>query len=163
MSDKKTLFDDFQKIQKELKTVGKNTDGFNYRYADIDQVWSHVRNIIQDNNFIVINRIEDSKLVTNAVHKSGEELVSSMQIIQTDPQKKGAEITYYRRYNLLALFNIIVAGEDTDAKDTEQTTDQFKAEVNKMTDLDGLRELWASVDEEKQKIITTRVDILNSK
>lgn len=162
MSEKKenTFFEDFQKIQKELKTVGKNTDGYNYRYADLDQVWDKVRDIIQKNNFIVYSFVRDGIVTTNATHKDGELIQSELLITQTDPQKKGAEITYYRRYNLLAIFNIIVAGEDTDAKDTGQTTDEFKKQVSEMVDVDGLRQLH---EEYKKAGDNERCEIINAR
>jgi predicted nucleotide-binding protein (sugar kinase/HSP70/actin superfamily) len=51
-----------------------------------------------------------------ALHQTGEKLSSCIPFSgNTDPQEKGKEITYAKRYNINAIFNVIVGDEDNDA------------------------------------------------
>lgn len=120
METKKTMFDSLLKIQKELKTISKNKQAFKGKYATIEKVWESIRNLIAENGFVVYNQsvMRDSKngLLTTAKHETGESIDSFIEYSSNeDPQERGKEITYYRRYNINSIFNVIVEGEDNDA------------------------------------------------
>lgn len=116
-----SMFEDFQKIQKSMPVIGRNktgdTGGRKYKYADIDKIWEIANPIIAANNFIVTHEVTAEGVKTIAIHSSGEKLESLISYTKTDkPQDMGKIITYYRRYNICAIFNIIVADEDDDGK-----------------------------------------------
>jgi len=66
------------------------------------------------NWLLVTHFIQNGNLVTRIADiETEEELESFFPMNATDPQKVGSEITYWKRYNLVALFNIC-ADEDDD-------------------------------------------------
>jgi hypothetical protein len=127
--DKKpTMFESLLAIQKELKTVTKNKKGYSGTYADIENVWESIRLIINSNGFVVLHQVTFEGVKTKALHISGESIESFIPFISwdkrenekgkisyRDPQEQGKEITYAKRYNINAIFNVIVADEDNDA------------------------------------------------
>lgn len=110
------LYHDLLKIQKSLKTVVKDKKAFKGSYATIENVWESIRKTINDNNFVVTHSAIQEGVRTTAIHCSGEVIQSLFPWSDNkDPQEKGKEITYAKRYNINAIFNVIVADEDTDA------------------------------------------------
>lgn len=114
------MFEDFKKVQEIMPVIGQNkkvTGSFSFKYADIEKVWEKIHPIISENNFVVTHSITPEGVKTIAWHKSGEKLESTIDITEkSKPQDKGKEITYYKRYNICAIFNIIIAEEDNDGK-----------------------------------------------
>lgn len=116
-----TMFEDFKKIQDEMPVIGQNKTvkgAFSFKYADITKIWEIARPIIAKNNFVVTHEITEAGVKTIAIHKSGEKLSTLIPFSNIDikPQDKGKEITYYKRYNVCAIFNIIIDEEDNDGK-----------------------------------------------
>jgi hypothetical protein len=159
MENAKTMFNSLLKVQGELTTIAKNKKAFKGSYATIEQVWESIRKIINDNGFVVYNKMSDKGVETIALHESGESLSSFIPFSgNTDPQEKGKEITYFRRYNLNSLFNVIVEGEDTDAN--KQIGDYQKKEISGKLAAQKLmeagsdkkaREIYASLSEDERK------------
>lgn len=113
----KTFFEDFKKIQDELETIGRNAEGFKYKYADLPKIWENIKDIISKNNFIVYHLVEVDGVRTIAQHSSEEKLESFIPFSGIlKPQDRGSEITYFKRYNIQALFNVMIVDEDDDAK-----------------------------------------------
>lgn len=112
----RTLFEDLLEVQKQLKTVVKDKKSFKGSYATIENVWESVRKAINDNNFVVTHSALEEGVRTTAMHRSGEVIQSTFPWSDIkDPQERGKEITYAKRYNINAIFNVIVADEDNDA------------------------------------------------
>lgn len=111
-----SMFDDLLAIQKELKTVVKDKKAFKGSYATIEHVWESIRNVINDHNFIVTHSATQDGIMTTAMHRSGQITQSLFPWSgNKDAQEQGKEITYAKRYNINAIFNVIVAEEDNDA------------------------------------------------
>lgn len=128
---KKELLAVLLKVQKELPIVGKDSKGFNYKYASLPQVWEKVGKVLESNGFFITNEITLEGVLTTAHHEHGE-LHSFIPFVSqsSKPQEIGSEVTYWRRYNLTAIFNIIVDGEDDDAQTAQ---DAKKATSNTAT------------------------------
>src|SRR3990167_4877346 len=94
------------RVQREMPVVGKTTQAYNYKYAPIDQVWDVVKETLQKHGFAIVNEITTEGVKTTAHHELGD-LTSFIPFstLTLEPQKKGSEITYARRYNLTAMFN----------------------------------------------------------
>jgi hypothetical protein len=115
--EKNSIFEDLMKIQTALETITKNSDAYKYKYADLPQVWNSIKKVVSDNGFVVNHEISSNGVLTVARHLSGKKLESFIPWSgQVKPQERGSEITYYKRYNIMAIFNIVVEGEDDDAK-----------------------------------------------
>lgn len=113
---KKELLTALLKVQKELPIIPKNAKGFNYKFANLPQIWDKVKEILQNNGFLITHEITSEGVMTTAHHEHGE-LKSFLPFTgASKPQEIGSEVTYWKRYNLTAIFNIIVDGEDDDAQ-----------------------------------------------
>jgi hypothetical protein len=161
--NKPTMFESMLAIQKELKTITKNKKAFKGSYATLERIWEDTRKLINDNNFVVYHKsvIREGKngLLTVAEHKTGGVLESFVEYSNnTDPQERGKEITYFRRYNINSIFNIIVEGEDNDA--TKKIGDYSKKVVDgtlaaqKLMDAENsekAREIYKTLSAEERK------------
>jgi len=136
---KQTIYEALAEVQKEMPVIGRNktanTGKFSYSYADLEKVWETAKPIIEKHGFVIYHKGDGDKVVTVARHTSGEQIESSVNISQLDPQKKGAEVTYYRRYNLCMLFNIIVADDDKDATGTDSVDEDKLALIEEQVGL----------------------------
>lgn len=65
-------------------------------------------------SYATTSRAEDGKLVleANLLHESGESLTAEFLITETQPQKVGSAVTYFRRYGLAALTGVVADGDD---------------------------------------------------
>ncbi len=132
------------KVQKEMPVVGRTTDAFKYKYAPIEVVWDKVGKILSDNGFVIVNKIDENGITTTALHELGE-LTSTIAFsnLALKPQDRGSEITYARRYNLCAIFNIIIAGEDDDAIVTKEAKQHdYKEDIDKIKTLPALKRYY---------------------
>jgi hypothetical protein len=118
---KKELLAALLKVQKEIPVIKRDTQAYNYKYAPLEVIWEKVGKIINDNGFVVVNTIEETGVRTTAFHEHGE--IPSFFLFSglLKPQDRGSEITYGRRYNVTAIFNIQLEDEDDDAQSAMQT------------------------------------------
>ena len=113
----KTIHDAMLEVQKSLKTIGKDKEAHKGKYASIKKIWEEIRETVTTAGFVVTHSIEAGGVRTSAVF-SDEQSIESFVPFSTEvlkPQDKGSEITYYKRYNITAIFNIIIDEEDDDA------------------------------------------------
>lgn len=160
MEDKQlTIYEALANVQKEMPVIGRNKQGFNYKYADLEKIWEVARPIIEKHGFTVFHYGDENKVVTVAHHTSGADLKSIVTISQVDPQKKGAEVTYYRRYNLCMLFNIIVADEDKDAIGTGEVDSEklalIEEQLTLLNTIDELGAYYKQLGSPKEKNVLT--------
>lgn len=104
------------KVQDQLPFVKRTTEAHKYKYAPLEEVWDVVKKPLHANGFFITHEVQEKGVLTTAHHQQGE-LHSYIAFSDTSlkPQSRGSEITYCKRYNLLAIFNIQVEGEDDDA------------------------------------------------
>lgn len=113
----KELLKALQAVQKELEPIKKNSKGFNYKYADLPRVWEKIGKLLEKNGFLIVHEVNPDGVKTTAYHEHGS-LSSTIPFSneQMKPQEIGSEITYFKRYNLTSLFNVIIEGEDDDGQ-----------------------------------------------
>lgn len=119
----KELFEAFGKCLDEIQNPPKdrtaNVGTFKYKYADLIDVVEEVKKVTRKHKIHVFQPITHKDGVnyvsTQLTHK-GEVFEASLIALNpnNNPQKLGAEITYFRRYALTSLFGI-VADDDIDA------------------------------------------------
>lgn len=91
---------------------GKNPH-FKSSYVTLDNLLSVLLPMCDGNRLLVTHYVSDRNLLTQVIDlDSKEDIVSSFPITQDDPQKIGSCITYAKRYNLGAIFNIITDVDD---------------------------------------------------
>lgn len=112
----KSLYSKLFAIQTKGVQVSKDwvNPHFKSKYMTLDNIIETLAPLLAENKLLVTHLIEQQELVTRVIDIESEEcLNSSFGLLATDPQKKGSEVTYAKRYNLSALFNIC-ADEDDD-------------------------------------------------
>lgn len=145
------MYEKLLKIQGlKLKAV-RDTKAYNYKYATLEQIWDMLQPILQEEGIVVTHSTIDNKVCTAIVDDTGKEITSCMPLPENlDPQKLGSAVTYFRRYNLLQLFNIMVEDDDgesasriTPPKVTQSPFDAAVEAIEKcesQTEIDTLRE-----------------------
>jgi hypothetical protein len=110
------------KFQSQLKPVNKDSENpfFKSSYADLSSILQAVMPLLSAHGLALSQpmKVQDGTtiLVTKLIHESGEEMTSEMILPQhADPQKFGALISYYKRYQLSALLSVSTCDEDCDA------------------------------------------------
>lgn len=107
------------KIQnnKNLKFTkdGKNPH-FKNEYITLDNLVETLKPELESNKLLVVHYLQDNKLITEIKDMEENESVKSEFPIAEEtianPQKVGSAITYAKRYNLGAIFNIITDEDD---------------------------------------------------
>lgn len=121
MSIYKKLFD----AKKEIGKISKDSTNpfYKSKYFDINQLLEHVEPILQKHGLLIMQPILNNKVRTIIFDTEKDGSLESHFVIseleltnQTDPQKRGSEITYYRRYTLGSLLGL--QAEDDDANST---------------------------------------------
>jgi len=106
MSIYKKLF----KAKQEIGKISKDSKNPFYKsmYFDINQLLEHVEPILQKHDLLVLQPIVNNSVESRIVDVESEKFItSSIELTnQTDPQKRGSEITYYRRYTLASLLGL---------------------------------------------------------
>ncbi len=127
-------------VQSEITDPKKNTSGYGYKYATLDQVLAIVRPAFTKNGlaFTQMTVTRDAKaslveVVTRVMHTSGQWMESTLGIWADEAkgmsraQSIGSIITYARRYSLQSIAGI-AAEEDTDAAKPSVTTEAAEIE-----------------------------------
>ena len=119
-------------IQSENIAVAKDATNphFKSKYMDLETIIETYTPILSKYKVVAIHSTKDSVLTTSLYDTEDDTMVSSeFAILNTDPQKRGAEITYGRRYNLQQLLNIL-AEDDDGNKASENFTEDEKPWFN---------------------------------
>ena len=106
--------------KQEFPKIYKETDGYNYTYANLGTMMEKIQPIL-DRYYIDLRHEPVGKrglggeksfigvktILTSMVTGTEMEVEFSHLTNSDDPQAMGSYQTYYRRYNLLCLFNLI--------------------------------------------------------
>lgn len=132
--------------KKEIGAISKESTNpfFKSKYFDINQLLEHVEPILQKHNLLLLQPIESDVVISKIIEvESGEVVESSMSLTAiTDPQKRGSEITYYRRYTLGSLLGLQAVDDDANSAS--------KAPTQQPVDLPWLNEKDKLGNETKQ-------------
>jgi len=116
-----TIYEALCKFQAKLPTVEKKRQSYQFKYADLTDIWDAIRKPLTDNGLSVIQLIDtddsgNTYVITKLCHVSGECIESRTMVAFTakKPQELGALFTYNRRYALSAMLGI-VSDEDVDS------------------------------------------------
>lgn len=105
---------------------------FKSKYLPLEAIQEKLNPVLQEKGLVVFHQVRDNNVVTVVGEtESGDALESAFPLpAGLDPQKVGSAITYGKRYNLGALFNII-----TDEDDDGNVTAQKPKKINKDEDI----------------------------
>lgn len=123
---KPELLKAMQEVRDNMPNVAKNAKGYNYKYTDLPHLWESIEGVITKAGFTITNYCDGYNVITSAIHEAGD--IQSLLPISfakgNSPQELGSAITYFRRYNLLMLFNVMT--EDDDGAKSQKSAEKFK-------------------------------------
>ena len=146
---------EFPSIQKD-----KVNPHFKVSYASLDSVLDAVTPALCKHGLAIVQLMEKGNILkTHLFHESGEFLTSEYELpdIQ-DNQKKGAALTYARRYSVCALLSI-TADEDDDGnatKDEQKNNSKTKPSNNNNSPnnvIDLIRQVREFLGVDKQYVV----------
>ena len=119
-----TLLESLVKVQAELPTLPKATDGYGYKYTDLDTVITTIKPILAKYNIgfmQMLSTLENGKsaITTRLFNASGEWVEDTTPLPEVSmaktnaAQNLGAAITYMKRYSLCSMLGIS-SDEDVD-------------------------------------------------
>lgn len=104
-----------QQLAVTVKESGKNPH-FKSSYAPLEDIITNFQPYWKEHKLLVTHYVENNYLVTQVLDvDSGQSVKSDFPIsdsILTNPQKVGGAMTYGKRYNLCAIFNIVTTEDD---------------------------------------------------
>lgn len=152
------------KAQSEMGIAQKscNNPFFKSKYADLSELINVTKKVLLDNKMALIQSPEGTETTASVncriIHESGQWLEGTitLPITKRDPQQAGSAITYARRYQLAAMFNI--AQEDDDCNNAIKTEyDTIKEQLETLLSNNSF-----SHPENVRKVISAK-DIVNMK
>lgn len=122
----KTILSDLGKAQAEFPTLPKDTNGYNYKYTNLDTVITTLRPILTKYKIgfmqsLTTSETGKSAITTRLFHETGEWLEDTTPLPDVllskgnAAQNLGAAITYMKRYTLCAMLGVS-SDEDPDGK-----------------------------------------------
>lgn len=102
-------------------TKDKQNPHFRSSYADINTMLAEVKPILQKHGLILLQPIEEGQVITRIIDgEKGDVLCQSAMTLSGtgNPQQRGSEITYYRRYTLQSLLSLEAEDDDGNAAST---------------------------------------------
>lgn len=134
-------------VQKGMGALKKDTEAYNYKYVTLDQIQEKMNPLLEENGLLLTQPMcckakgEGGEVVASATvlltkiqDLESEEILESSILLPTNvkPQDLGSAITYFRRYSLLSLFNLVTEDDDGAKAQGGKTT----TSVNTANDLD---------------------------
>lgn len=147
----------YKKLLEAKKEIGKiskdNTNPFyKSKYFDINQLLEHVEPILQKHNLLIIQPIMDNKVRTIIVDTENEDnskdnVYSEIELTDLkDPQKRGSEITYYRRYTLGSLLGLQAEDDDANLTTKQPQQQDNKPWLNETTKEGAKTKEWSNIE-----------------
>ena len=144
--------------KKEIGKISKDSKNpfFKSKYFDINSLLEHVEPILQKHNLLLLQPITEGKVRTEIIDvETGEKVTSEIALPQlNDPQKLGSCVSYYRRYTAQSLIGLQSTDDDANLASKKAPV---KKEYTDCTTKEELREYYASLNPERQKIMKTLV------
>lgn len=110
----------FAKTVSELGNPTRGTQGYGYKYADLAEVESIIKPVLKENGLAyyhsrtVVGEDTEYEELHIVDIETGEKHLMDMRLCvkSSDPQVKGSDETYSRRYSLMAVFGLSPVDDD---------------------------------------------------
>ena len=126
MSIYKKLFE----AKKEIGKISKDSTNpfFKSKYFDINKLLECVEPILQKHGLLLLQPIQNECVSSKIICiEDNESVISEIHLLQqTDPQKLGSAITYYRRYTLQSLLGLQAEDDDGNLASKPQKKEEVK-------------------------------------
>lgn len=109
-----TIYEKLLEIQNKQLSFAKkwNNPHFKSKYLTLDDLLAQIIPVLNEMEMLIYHTTEDWHIVTHLRYKD-EEIVSKFPIGDiSNPQKIWSALTYWRRYNLWQIFNIVTDDDD---------------------------------------------------
>jgi hypothetical protein len=109
----------YEKLLNAKKSIGKvkktmRNGHFKSTYADINSLLEVVEPVLLENGLLLLQPIINNKVITQIIDvETGEKIESIIELDGSlNPQQRGSQITYYRRYSLQSALSLEVTDDD---------------------------------------------------
>ena len=114
------LYTQLAKFQQEVGTINKDSKGYGYNYASLDNIVAIITPFLKENNLGFTHTFDGTDIICTLFSTEDENVITSRLSLPQETlkgmnmsQSMGASITYARRYTLSAILGL-VTDEDTD-------------------------------------------------
>ena len=114
----KNIYHKIFALRNEIGSISKDSDNpfFRSKYFDINKLIKQIDPLLEKHKLCLIQPIIDGFVKSVIVDLDGGSIESSLKLTEgLDAQKKGSEITYYRRYTLTSLLGLQAEDDDGNA------------------------------------------------
>lgn len=112
----KTIYAKLLNAKKNIGKVQKNAKNphFKSNYTDLNALIEAVEPILLDNDLLLLQPVINGKVITQIIDvESGEKIESILDLDgNLNPQQRGSQITYYRRYTLQSILSLQTTDDD---------------------------------------------------
>lgn len=159
------IFKKLLQVKSELGKISKDATNpfFKSKYFDINGLLEHVEPLLGKYGLLLLQPILNNKVVSEIIDpETGEKVTSEMELTNiTDPQKRGSEITYYRRYTLTSLLGLQAEDDDANKASQKATTPTSNViPTNVLKDISTKLEK-AKTAEDLKELYKTELPIIN--
>jgi hypothetical protein len=161
----KNIYHKIFALRNEIGSISKDSDNpfFRSKYFDINKLIKQIDPLLEKHKLCLIQPIIDGFVKSVIVDLDGGSIESSLKLTEgLDAQKKGSEITYYRRYTLTSLLGLQAEDDDGNAakkkgKDwlvkKEDITNCENAILSGKFTIEDIQSKWNMTKEIKNKLI----------
>ena len=118
----KSIYSKLLNAKKSFSKIHKNAKNPHYKssYTDLSALLEAIEPTLLDNGLLILQPVLNGKVITQIVDvETGEKIESIIELDgNLNPQQRGSQITYYRRYSLQSLLSL--SSEDDDANNATQ-------------------------------------------
>lgn len=112
----KTIYAKLLNAKKNIGKVQKNAKNphFKNNYTDINALIEAVEPILLENDLLLLQPVINGKVITQIIDvETGEKIESILELDgNLNPQQRGSQITYYRRYTLQSILSLQTTDDD---------------------------------------------------
>lgn len=120
----KTIYAKLLNAKKNIGKVKKTMKNGHFKntYADINALLEVVEPVLLDNGLLLLQPIINNKVITQIIDvETGDKIESIIELDgNLNPQQRGSQITYYRRYSLQSALSLEVIDDDGNGASVQQ-------------------------------------------
>lgn len=161
------IYTQLAKFQQEVGTINKDSKGYGYNYASLDNIVAIITPFLKENNLGFTHTFDGTDIICTLFSTEDENVITSRLSLPQEvlkgmnmSQSMGASITYAKRYTLSAILGL-VTDEDTDGVAKTASTDKSVSQGQNMAN-----KKWFSLETFDGKPIEDnikKVQMLNEK
>ena len=156
-------------MQSVMENATKKTEAFKYKYSDLSEVWSVLRQPMTDNGLCVIqdpiSSEEGVSVTTRMMHTSGQWIEFGPLLVpvgKKDAHSTGSAITYAKRYALSAAFGVVTEDDDGEAAQKDAPKMQNKNVIPKVDDMPQKVDDMSPINDEQYNNLEDLLDQFDS-